>query len=572
MLVGKELGPYVVDKELGSGAMGTVYRARHKANGDRVALKLMSPALGTSDQARARFVRELEILKQLHHPGIVRYRGSGRYHGAPFFIMEFVDGESLDHVMARRGRMTWEEVVEMGAQLCQALQHAHDKGIIHRDLKPSNIMILRDGTVKLTDFGIAKDTDVTALTAANSTVGTAAYMSPEQCRGARDITAKSDLYSLGIVFYELLTGRKPFTAETAMEMFMQHANGTFPPPSKVVLEVPPWLNTLVCHLMEKAPEQRPYSASTVAETLQMVKEKVAAQQSAGIDTAKKRRIDRGPSDAVLDDRDKDAARFMLGKKRKKRKALPFYRKGWFTIAVLCLMAVVFATAIYFAFIRAPGAESLYAQAQELMKSDNDDKHREAREGPLADFLRYYPDHPKAAQVQAWADQVDRDVAETQMINRRNAKFRFDEDDPEEKAAEEKARLALDSEDIGKLDTAAQLWAELVRYKDDKEHPKQRPWGLVAEKYLKELQEVEKLAAQLRNSLQTEKILQKKHKGESLNEETALQALRAEAAEQWSDAQDTWLLLRNRTESDPKQRHWHLLAAKKVRELKNKGAS
>ncbi len=292
MLVGKALGPYLVDKELGSGAMGTVYRAKHKDTGERVAVKLMSPALGTSDQARARFERELHILKQLSHPNIVRYKGSGRYHGAPFFIMEYVQGDSLDHVMARRDRLTWEEIVEMGTQLCDALQHSHDKGIIHRDLKPSNVMVLRDGTVKLTDFGIAKDTDVTALTAANSTVGTAAYMSPEQCKGSRDITYKSDLYSLGVMFYELLTGRKPFHAETAVEMFMKHAKEKFAPPSQWVPECPPWLNTLICQLMEKQPEQRPQSADMVAKALALVKEKMLTQQSAGLDTAKKRRMDR----------------------------------------------------------------------------------------------------------------------------------------------------------------------------------------------------------------------------------------------------------------------------------------
>ena len=175
MLVGKDLGPYLVDKELGSGAMGTVFRGKHKSSGDRVAIKLMSPALGSSEAAVNRFTREISILKQLDHPNIVRYKGSGRYHKAPFYIMEYVEGESLDKILQRRKRLSWEEVVEIGMHLCAALQHAHDKGIIHRDLKPSNLMVLKDGTVKLTDFGIAKDTDVTALTAANSTVGTAAY-------------------------------------------------------------------------------------------------------------------------------------------------------------------------------------------------------------------------------------------------------------------------------------------------------------------------------------------------------------------------------------------------------------
>src|SRR5688572_15772898 len=135
MLVGKEMGPYKVDKELGSGAMGSVYRAKQKETGERVAIKLMSIALGSSETAHARFVREVAILKQLNHPNIVRYKGSGKYHKAPFYIMEYVEGESLDHAFHRRGRLSWEEVTELGAQLCAALQHAHDKGIIHRDLK-----------------------------------------------------------------------------------------------------------------------------------------------------------------------------------------------------------------------------------------------------------------------------------------------------------------------------------------------------------------------------------------------------------------------------------------------------
>src|SRR4029077_19768818 len=127
----------------------------------------------------------------------VRLFGVGKYQGTRYYAMEYVVGESLDRVMSRRGRMTWEEVVTLGQQLCAALQHAHDAGVVHRDLKPSNLMILSDGTLKLTDFGIAKDLDSTALTSANCTVGTASYMSPEQCRGERDLTSKSDLYSLG---------------------------------------------------------------------------------------------------------------------------------------------------------------------------------------------------------------------------------------------------------------------------------------------------------------------------------------------------------------------------------------
>jgi serine/threonine-protein kinase len=567
MLVGKTLGPYTVDKEIGSGAMGTVYRAKHKETGERVAVKLMSPALGTGDQARARFLRELEILKQLNHPNIVRYKGSGRYHGAPFFIMEFVEGDSLDRVMARRDRLSWEEIIELGRQLCAALQHAHDKGIIHRDLKPSNVMMLRDGTFKLTDFGIAKDTDVTALTAANSTVGTAAYMSPEQCRGARDITYKSDLYSLGVMLYELMTGRKPFTADTAMEMFMKHANAPFAPPSQWVPDCPPWLNTIIVQLMEKKPEQRPLNASTVSESLEMVRDKVQNLTSAGLDTAKKRRMDRLATDLPLDEADKEAARAMLGKKKKKKKK-PFYTKGWFTLTAVACLLIVFATFVYFVFIRAPSADSLYAQAKALTDGGTtDDDHKRARREPITDFLAYYPNDPRAPEVQALADKVDLELAEKQMLTRRERGIGVYLN-LEERKAEDKARLALDNEDIGALDKAAQYWTELLPYKNDKAHPEQRPWGLIAEKYLRDLQFAESTPQRLHTLLQSEKIMKTKE-GNGDDEKLALQAMREENAENWKDALDTWTMLKNKTTADAKTRQWHLLAAKKVRELKSR---
>ena len=281
MLIGKKLGPFQVEKQLGSGAMGAVYRASDTRSGEKVAIKVIGAGLMNNTTAIERFQREAAILKQLDHPNVSHYIASGRFEGVPFYVMEFVEGESLDHVQERRGRITWEELVILGKQLCAGLQHAHDKGIIHRDLKPSNVMVQPDGSIKLTDFGIAKDTDVTALTAANSTLGTAAYMSPEQCRGARNLTGKADLYSMGVMFFELLTGKKPYLADNAMDMFEMHANAPIPRPSGLALDIPIWLDTLVAQLMEKKPEHRPYSAAKVAEALSEIEQKVVEQKSAG---------------------------------------------------------------------------------------------------------------------------------------------------------------------------------------------------------------------------------------------------------------------------------------------------
>ena len=276
MHVGLTIGPFTLEKELGSGAMGTVYRALFREEGrpeKRVALKVIAFGLTGNEQALARFEREYNILKQLKHPNIVRQFATGKYKGTPFFAMEYVDGRSLDKVLAdrivaapTRPPFTWEEVVELGKPLCSALQHAHDKGIIHRDLKPSNLMMTHEGILKLTDFGIAKDVDVTALTGANNTIGTAAYMSPEQCKGERHLTGKSDIYSLGVVFYELLTGRKPYVADTPYSLLQKQCTEDAEPPSRFC-PVHPDLEAVVLRLLRRAPGERPASAEELVVTL-----------------------------------------------------------------------------------------------------------------------------------------------------------------------------------------------------------------------------------------------------------------------------------------------------------------
>lgn len=557
MLVGKKLGPFVIDKELGSGAMGSVFRAQNEQTGQVVAIKLISAALASNEQAIARFQREVSILKQLDHPNITKYFGSGRYHKVPFYIMEFIEGESLDHIVERRGRIGWEEVVAIGTQLCAALQYAHDKGIIHRDLKPANLMVLTDGTVKLTDFGIAKDTDVTALTAANSTLGTASYMAPEQCKGARDLTSKSDLYSMGVMFYELLTGRRPFEADNVMDMFMMHTTATFERPSRWVLEIPIWFDTLICELLEKDPLRRPENAAAVAKSLAKIKEKMLTQTSAGVDAATRRRVDRSAHDLKLSDVDKDLARTLLGKKRKV-KAEAFYRKGWFTIVSVAVVAATLVLAIWFFFLKAPSAENLYALGAKLMQSNELKDRKEARSGPIEDFLRHYPDHPQAETVARWRDQVDAEVCEYQMKNRRG---RFTPDGDAEKIA----FAALDEEDAGRLDEAKKNWQYLLKYKSETDK-EQRVWGFVGEKYLKELEAVDSLRRELQKKINEEKTFDKKHEGESRQEKTALAALRDEAQDGLPKARQRWDDLRESTKNQPEQRRWHLLAARKLREL------
>jgi len=382
MLLGQNIGPFKVEKEIGSGAMGTVYRATFTKTDGRVrkvAIKVIAPGLGENERIKARFEREGDILKQLKHPNIVRLLATGKFEGRPFYAMEYIDGPALDRQLAQQGRFPWDKVIELGKQICDALQNAHDHGIIHRDLKPSNLMVDRNGRLKLTDFGIAKDSDMTGLTSANSTVGTASYMSPEQCRGERDLTPKSDLYALGVVLYELLTGRKPFTAENAMDMFIQHVSGTFERPARIVMDIPPWLDTLVCQLMEKKPEHRPADARTVAQALEDVQERVVTQKSLGAEVAT-RVARRG------DGRDRELAEEILAgkrvKKRRERNRAQLRKQLFSAAGILALLGLLTFLLVYA--LRGPGSEAMLEKAQRDV-----DKFTQALQAPNPDYYQVY---------------------------------------------------------------------------------------------------------------------------------------------------------------------------------------
>jgi serine/threonine-protein kinase len=557
MLVGKKIGPFTIDKELGAGAMGAVYRGRNVETGQRVAIKVVAPGLTANETAMKRFRREAEILKKLRHPNIVRLVFTGKFDKTPFYAMEYVEGESLDRVMARRGRISWEEVVTLGSQLCEALKHAHDNDIIHRDLKPSNVMVLPDGTLKLTDFGIAKATEETALTSANCTVGTAAYMSPEQCRGERNLTARSDLYSLGVMFYELATGQKPFKADNPMDMFMLHVKGTFERPSRLVrdMEIPPGLDTLICQLLEKEPDKRPRDAAMVAESLDRIKEKVEARLSAGEDISKAR-----GGRPLLDDEDKEAIRTLLGKKKKKKKkSRPFYQQVWFKASLYSALLVAILVIFWAVFLKRPSAETLFAQASKARDAETLEERVEARKrGPIAQFLEYYPKHDKAGQVQAWADEIDRDKAEKDLVDRlREEKMTVDSDELE-------IRKAIKQEEEGKFDEARKIWEKFPKFKGTADADK-NGYALVALNRIKTLDWVKSEDDQLWANIKKEGPLRDfKPSGEQ--EQEAANAYQAELNDK-AKGRAAWEKFQGDLKRDDrKDRPWYLLAAKHLRDL------
>jgi len=551
MLVGKQFGPFKVEKELGSGAMGSVYRGVDE-RGRHVAIKIISTGLAGNEKAVERFLRESAVLKRLAHPNIAKYRGCGRYHGTPFYIMEFIEGESLDHILHRRVKLPWEEIVAIGKQLCAALQVAHDAGIIHRDLKPSNLMMLPDGTVKLTDFGIAKDTDAAALTATHSTLGTAAYMSPEQCKGAKDITFKSDLYSMGVMFYELATGHRPFVSDNAMEVFMMHVKAKFARPATFALDLPIWLDNLICHLLEKKPEDRPYSAAKVAEELDSIATKVANQKSAGLDRATKRRADRTTVDGALDDTDKEVARALLGKKKRKR-TLPVYARNWFTVTALGGLFLGGLVAVYFIFLKAPNPDGLYDQAAAAMKSEKLDVRKEAREHIDA-FLYHHPEHDKAGQMKQWRDRIELETSQYFARNERRSPS-----DPKEVWA------ALDDEKTGRLDEAAKRWKVVVGLKSSND-PEQRGWGLLAEQSLQDIAQADAIEKDATARVRKEIDGKENAVAKSEPDRLVLDAVRAAMTDDRRREARGWDELKRFTEGLPEVRAYSLLAQKRLREL------
>lgn len=271
------IGPYTIQDELGSGGMGTVYRAFQTETSDLVAIKVLSATMAREPGLVERFRREIDSLQKLTNPHIVRFLDSGEHEGTYYYAMELVEGETLTGRLNRVKRLGWETVIEMAVQVCRALKAAHDAGIIHRDLKPGNLMLTNDDLVKLTDFGVAQIFAAGKLTATGGIVGTAEYMSPEQAQG-RKAHRTSDLYSLGAVMYCMLTGRPPFSGRSTVEIIQQHRYGQFDPPRSIVPEIPRWLDEVVCRLLSKDPDERYPDAYVLGLRLQEIPRKMALSE------------------------------------------------------------------------------------------------------------------------------------------------------------------------------------------------------------------------------------------------------------------------------------------------------
>ncbi len=248
----------------GRGGMGEVYRAEDLKLSQIVAIKFLPASLSQDAGALARFHSEVRIARQVSHPNVCRVFDIGDADGVPFLTMEYVDGEDLSSLIRRIGRLSVDKAVEIGRQTCAGLAAAHERGVIHRDLKPANLMLDSTGRIRITDFGLASI--AASIEVSDVRAGTPAYMAPEQLEG-KEVTAKSDLYSLGLVLYEILTGKRAFNATTLPELIRQRESSVPASPSTIVRDLDPLVERVILRCMEKDPAQRPASALQVAAAL-----------------------------------------------------------------------------------------------------------------------------------------------------------------------------------------------------------------------------------------------------------------------------------------------------------------
>ena len=261
-------GRYRIVRKLGAGGMADVYLAEDQELGRRVAIKILNSRHANDEQFVERFRREAKNAAALNHPNIVSIYDRGEAEHTYYIAMEYLDGRTLKELVIGRGPAPVNVAVEYARQILSALRFAHRHGIVHRDIKPHNVLVDREGRVKVTDFGIAR-AGTSQMTEAGSIVGTAQYLSPEQARGT-EVDQRSDLYSLGVVLYELLTGQTPFDGDTPVEIAMKHLSATPRPPSQIRRDVPRDLDMVVMRALAKDPEARYQSADEMESDLERV--------------------------------------------------------------------------------------------------------------------------------------------------------------------------------------------------------------------------------------------------------------------------------------------------------------
>jgi Protein kinase domain len=417
---GTRLGNWVIDQELGHGGMGRVYLAHREPPAppteglpNRAAVKVLAAELAREDGFLQRFQREINALRLLDHPNIVRFYDAGEGDGRHYYAMEYIPGRNFEEVLHERGRLPWPEVLDVALQVCPALKHAHDHGVIHRDLKTQNLLRTDDGVVKLSDFGVAKVFAARHLTATGGLVGTAEYISPEQASG-KPVTPRSDLYSFGVVLYTLLTGREPFQGDTVLDLMHKHRYAQFDPPKKLVIDLPRFLDEIVCSLLEKDPAKRPANALVLQRHLESFRRKMERKEQHTVVSAQNdvtkvdgaaAAPDKGPGPATLvsqlvrDELERQQAPGPLGR---------FVNRPAVLIALFATCVGLLAWGLW-----PLNATGLFERGAKLMQSDDASDWETAWDKYFEPLEQKYPNHPYGEQLEEFRQRLDDAKAERQ---------------------------------------------------------------------------------------------------------------------------------------------------------------
>ncbi len=314
---------YDIEELVGHGGMSSVYRAHDRLLERHVALKILHDQYSTDDEFVERFKREARSVAQLSHPNIVTVIDRGEDAGHQYIVFEYVDGENLKELLVRSGRLSVRDTLELGLQIARALAFAHGQGLVHRDVKPQNVLLNGDGRAKVTDFGIARSLDVDGVTQVGTVLGTSDYIAPEQASG-EPVDSQTDVYSLGVVLYELLAGEVPFSGDNFVAVAMKHVNETPKSLLDVRSDIPPRVASAVERALEKDPRERFPSMDAFAAELEACLAK----------------LDRAPGDA--DTQERIAIARVPTRRRKRVSPWPI------AIALLALVAIAAVVVGFFA--------------------------------------------------------------------------------------------------------------------------------------------------------------------------------------------------------------------------------
>lgn len=406
-----KIGAFALEQKLG-GAGSCVYRAMQIQQRRPVALKVIKIPFAATDALRTEFSDEMHLLKKLAHPSVVRCFG-GRIEGQQaYFAVELVEGETLTELVARRGRLAWEQAIEIAEGICQALQAAQDIGLHHHDLVPDKIMIAADGQAKVLDFRKDRGNNPLCPSARKRMPERLAFQSPEQISGAAS-GAPADLYSLGCLLFFMLTGQPPFAGE-AEEIARQQQHETPPRISALVLDCPVWIDAIVAQLLRKEPLERPHSAAAVLLALKETRKRAAA--GAGVTQHAL-----GGISALKMNVDKDEVRRLVGAKARHASPddeTPFYERTWFVASTISLALVAFVALMTWV-LWPLSPEQMIARADQLMVGDDAGQRLEAEQSYLLPLIERYPGTDFARRAQEHLDVIEMQRADTALKRRKN---------------------------------------------------------------------------------------------------------------------------------------------------------